>query len=107
VEDTTSENTASLLGGRDSIASYWISINDNAGTTSTASGNNYFTITTNPYFTAPTVTNGSNVKVSAALTPPIVSDQSYVLNGKIYIYVRLGLPMNTSYNLTSVYAYLS
>jgi hypothetical protein len=107
VEDTTSENTASLLGGRDSIASYWISINDNTGTTSTASGNNYFTITTNPYFTAPTVTNGSTVKVTAALTPPIVSDQSYVLNGKIYIYVRLGLPMNTSYNLTSVSAYLS
>jgi hypothetical protein len=107
VEDTTSENTASLLGGANSIASYWISINDSTGTTATANGNNYFTSTTNPYFTAPTVTNGSTVKVSAALTPPIVSDQSYVSNGKIYIYVRLGLPMNTSYNLTSISAYLS
>ena len=107
VEDTTSADTASLSAGSNSIASYWISINDNTGTTSTASGNNYFTITTNPYFTAPTVTNGSTVKVSAALAAPIVSGQSYVSNGNIYIYVRLGLPMNTSYNLTSISAYLS
>ena len=107
VEDTTSETTASLGGGNSSIASYWISINDNTGTTSAASGNNYFTSTTNPYFTAPTVTNGSSVKVSAALSAPIVSNQSYVSNGNIYIYVRLGLPMNTSYSLTSVSAYLS
>ena len=107
VEDTTSGTTASLSGGNSSIASYWISINDSTGTTATANGNNYFTITTNPYFTAPTVTNGANVKVSASLSAPIVSNQSYVSNGQIYIYVRLGLPMNTSYNLTSVSAYLS
>ena len=108
VEDITSETTASLGGLNSSIATYWISINDDVGgTATTANGNNYYTSTTNPYFTAPTVTNGSNVKVSAALSAPIVSNQSYVSGGKIYIYVRLGLPMNTTYNLTSVSAYLS
>jgi hypothetical protein len=105
------EDTAALTTFTPNNAStYWISVNDNATVSNNngpVSGSNYYLVPGNnkPYFSSP---SSSTSLISAGLPLALSTNTTGLSSGNIFVYVRIGLPMNVStVNLTSVQAYLS
>ena len=110
VEDATNSTTLNLTSS--SVSTYWISANDNTGLAGAASANNYYVVPSSnaPYYISPTITqNGNNITSSVRMPFSLSTNLASVTSGNVYIYVRLGLPMNVTnnYNLQYISTYLS
>jgi hypothetical protein len=86
------------------------SVNDNASGANNSgpvSGSNYYTVPSNnkPYYSSPTITT---TLITAGLPLALSTSTTGLTSGNIYVYVRIGLPMNvsTSY-ISAIQAYLS
>jgi len=105
------EDTAALSSFSSNNAStYWVSVNDNASGANNSgpvSGSNYYTVPSNnkPYYSSPTTTTSL---ITAGLPLALSTSTTGLTSGNIYVYVRIGLPMNvsTSY-ISAIQAYLS
>jgi len=91
-------------------STYWVSVNDNATSSNNngpVSGSNYYSVPGNnkPYYSSPTSTTSL---ITAGLPLALSTNTTGLSSGNIYVYVRIGLPMNISTTyLNSVEAYLS
>ena len=110
VEDTD----ALITFTSNNSSTYWVNANENATDPLTNNGSvsasNYFTVPANkyPYYSSPTITQPATTIIKTALPFPLSTSTTGLTSGKIYIYVRIGLPMNiANVYLTNVQAYLS